>query len=278
MKPVVVVGAGLAGLTVAKALKAPVIEKSRGVGGRVATRRIDDQRFDHGLPYWPRNPYANRLARDLSFPSGLTSIAKQLAEGLEIYLEERVIKIDKLDGGWKLVTDKNNSYEAQKVIITAPVPQALELLDKSGIGHRPEWEVPYYKSLVGLYRLSLGSQDKNHMWDEHEIILQREKGLCSDGVVLLASPAFSDLHFEKSDEEILKLLTELLTKKLGKRTIKHAELKKWRYSMSKQVSMRPYCEASPGLFLCGDGFLFSGVEGALASAETLLKEKFSVII
>lgn len=53
---VVIVGAGIAGLTLARELRARgheplVLERARGVGGRCATRRIDGQPVDHGLGF-----------------------------------------------------------------------------------------------------------------------------------------------------------------------------------------------------------------------------------
>jgi renalase len=53
---VVVVGAGISGLALARELRsrgrAPlVLERARGVGGRCATRRIDGQPVDHGLAF-----------------------------------------------------------------------------------------------------------------------------------------------------------------------------------------------------------------------------------
>ena len=51
----VVVGAGLAGLTAAQALTDAfdviVLDKGRGFGGRMATRRIGDATFDHGAQF-----------------------------------------------------------------------------------------------------------------------------------------------------------------------------------------------------------------------------------
>ena len=52
-----VVGAGLAGLAAARALVAAdravdLFEKSRGTGGRVATRRALGTTFDHGAQYF----------------------------------------------------------------------------------------------------------------------------------------------------------------------------------------------------------------------------------
>ena len=51
-----IVGAGIAGLACARALEAAgadvtVFDKGRGVGGRIATRRLDGMSFDHGAQF-----------------------------------------------------------------------------------------------------------------------------------------------------------------------------------------------------------------------------------
>lgn len=56
MFDVAIIGAGLAGLTCAQQLhqagySVVIVEKSRGVGGRVATRRLHDTCADHGVRY-----------------------------------------------------------------------------------------------------------------------------------------------------------------------------------------------------------------------------------
>ena len=52
---VVVVGAGIAGLVAARELSSKhevvVVDKGRGVGGRLATRRAGDASFDHGAQF-----------------------------------------------------------------------------------------------------------------------------------------------------------------------------------------------------------------------------------
>ncbi len=55
--PVVIIGAGMAGLSAARELesrKIPVIvlDKGRGVGGRMATRRGEEAHFDHGAQFF----------------------------------------------------------------------------------------------------------------------------------------------------------------------------------------------------------------------------------
>jgi len=56
MTDIIIIGAGIAGLACARpladaGLHVIIIDKGRGIGGRVATRRADDLRFDHGAPY-----------------------------------------------------------------------------------------------------------------------------------------------------------------------------------------------------------------------------------
>ncbi|MCG8348087.1 MAG: FAD-dependent oxidoreductase, partial [Chloroflexales bacterium] len=55
-KQIAIVGAGMSGLAAARllaqnGLRCTIYEKSRGVGGRAATRRVDDCIFDHGAQY-----------------------------------------------------------------------------------------------------------------------------------------------------------------------------------------------------------------------------------
>ena len=56
MKRIAIVGAGLSGLVLARCLcgvaKVTIFEKSRGVGGRMATRYADGYEFDHGAQFF----------------------------------------------------------------------------------------------------------------------------------------------------------------------------------------------------------------------------------
>ncbi|MCT7962166.1 FAD-dependent oxidoreductase [Laspinema sp. D1] len=69
---IAVIGAGIAGLTAAQSLRSlgqtvVVLEKSRGVGGRVATRRLYDTQADFGAPFLdPRERLSQQLVQVLS--------------------------------------------------------------------------------------------------------------------------------------------------------------------------------------------------------------------
>lgn len=71
MEDVVVIGAGLAGITCAKHLqeqgqRVVLLEKSRGVGGRIATRRLQGSIADHGAKYLEKQgSYSSELVEQL---------------------------------------------------------------------------------------------------------------------------------------------------------------------------------------------------------------------
>jgi renalase len=171
---VAVIGAGLAGLTCAQELRQAgysvvVIEKSRGVGGRVATRRLEGTVADHGVRYLhAQGPHSQQLITNLCAmahktlqlwtdrvyewdqnglsavpqscyiaPGGMNGVGKSLAEGLEIWLNRRVENLTPLAKNWLLRLEAMNNVEtttplelnAKVVVMAIPAPQASILLN-----------------------------------------------------------------------------------------------------------------------------------------------------
>jgi predicted NAD/FAD-dependent oxidoreductase len=167
MFDVAIIGAGVAGLTVGQQLRQAgyrvvVVEKSRGVGGRVATRRLHDTRADHGLRYLEeKGEFLQGLVKILSdrqilklwtdkiflspdsqistncyvAPEGMSAVAKFLATGLEVWLNHRVESISLINQDcWQLnfaaINDElPESLLAKAVVVAIPAPQALMLLE-----------------------------------------------------------------------------------------------------------------------------------------------------
>jgi photolyase PhrII len=172
---VAVVGAGLSGLACARALadhghRVRVFDKSRGVGGRMSTRRAEELRYDHGAQYftvrvarfarWVESwrqaglvqLWQGRIAvlengsaalkdptteRFVSVP-GMSALCKHLAENVEIAPRTRVTQLLPGEAGgrrgprWRLEAEDGSDLGSfDAVVVTAPAPQTAELLEAS---------------------------------------------------------------------------------------------------------------------------------------------------
>ncbi len=176
---IAIVGAGVAGLACARNLaiqghELTIFEKSRGPGGRCATRRIGDFVFDSGATsIAPRglaleNVLLHELPTDqlhkvqkpvwtmafgrissgdagrgtmprYTYVNGINTLGKLLAEGMNIRLESRIDAIAK-SGDEYIV--QGESF--QVVVLNPPLPQSQILLTSLGdsrelnaVGYRP---------------------------------------------------------------------------------------------------------------------------------------------
>ncbi|MGG6267967.1 NAD(P)/FAD-dependent oxidoreductase [Leptolyngbya sp. AN03gr2] len=160
---IAIVGAGMAGLTCAQMLqqagyKVVVMDKSRGLGGRMATRRLQGTYADHGVCYLkPKSPEFQSLLNQLvdrkvlrvwtetihelnegkiqppskqapcyAASNGITAIAKFMSIGLTLRLNHRVERIEEQDG-WQLYCEAGEVISANAVIVAIPAPQAAML-------------------------------------------------------------------------------------------------------------------------------------------------------
>lgn len=156
MFDVAIIGAGIAGLACAQQLRQAgysvvIVEKSRGVGGRMATRRLGDTCADHGIRYLEAQgkwlPSLIEVLRQRSIlqvwqnqdnqyvaPAGMTAVAKFLSKDLEIWLNRRVEAITPTaENTWHLTLNSPDTtyteLTAKAIILAIPAPQALTLLD-----------------------------------------------------------------------------------------------------------------------------------------------------
>jgi len=188
---IAIIGAGLAGLVAANKLAGhhPVqlFDKSRGVSGRVATRRADPYSFDHGAQYitaesaafraflgdmearaviaaWPGvfgdlNAYgftahAPEKTRYVALGK-MNALGKALAAGLDIRLNCPVTHMTRLSGGGVALSGAGGqplgTFDA--VILAIPQPQLLDILKTAGIAADDTLSTVY---LSGCFSLMLG--------------------------------------------------------------------------------------------------------------------------
>jgi hypothetical protein len=173
---VAIVGAGIAGLSAAltlapAGLNVVVVDKARGVGGRMATRRLSGAVLDHGAQFFTVRgeafgalvsdarqhgavvPWCSGFARatapdssvapaDDGHPryrgaTGMTDPPKWLAERLRatsvtLRTNARVTAIA-ADAQVRLALDDGSELVARSCAVTPPVPQALDLFAAGGL-------------------------------------------------------------------------------------------------------------------------------------------------
>lgn len=168
---IAIIGAGLSGLTAANILKKnaniTLFEKSRGVGGRIATRRAEPYFFDHGAQFFKaksaefkgfiqpmieqeviqtwkarfvefeNKKIITRRNWDFNYQNyvgtpNMNAIGKYLAQGLKINLETKIKSIKKDQDKWRLIDEKENNFVGYDWLICAiPSQQAVDLIPNS---------------------------------------------------------------------------------------------------------------------------------------------------
>jgi predicted NAD/FAD-dependent oxidoreductase len=278
------------------------LEKSRGVGGRLATRRTANGKFDHGAQFYSLKPPLRSLherwreknlvrrwfekneTTRFASPAGMTALAKDLATELDVRLDTRVTSVRSATRGWQLELESGVRWTGRTVVLTCPLPQALELLQAGGVGFDPALStVPYAMALVALYEGVRGavllSEPDGYGEGLRPAVAsvsdQSRKGLSLDGasgqrnLTVVMAPEFSAQYFAQTDAEALDAIRrELLAFDPGFGADTES-LKRWRYAHPLTIWPTPFAELAPGLYLAGDAFGGASLNGAATSARAL---------
>lgn len=182
--PMVIVGAGIAGLSCARALVARgkdvlVLDRARGVGGRCATRRFEEQPVDFGvaflhgrdpaflealaavdatpLPGWPAEIHgAGRPCqpeafspdeRRLAFAEGVNVFPRHLARGLHVRTDARVTSASFDGGAVHLAIEGAAPIVARTVVFALAGEQTAQLLSSMDDDRR---ELAAARALLGM--------------------------------------------------------------------------------------------------------------------------------
>jgi len=303
MPTTLVIGAGMAGLTAARELTkqghtVTVLDKGRGVGGRMATRRIDRSRIDHGAQsFTAQSPFFQSLVEELltegvagiapissqgDVPlhyighNGMSAIAKYMAQSLHVITGERVIKIDKRtgtsDNGWRVMNESGTTYEADNLLITIPAPQALTLLQDSDIGP-DEVKIAALESIQysPCITVMVVLGDQSYMKEKEcmqfnlgpiaTITDNHQKGISPDqtSITIQAGPEFSQTHFDDDLITVGHALIDLVPQLIPAADILTYQVHRWRYSMADVRYPEPFLAANtPAPLLFGGDGFGSG--------------------
>jgi renalase len=319
---VCILGAGISGLTARRFLKdhghhVMLFEKSRGVGGRMSTRRGENYLADLGAQFSSvRNPaWAKILTNSAQplikikilesdqyqryiHPLGMSSMTKLLLSDQEkvraddVFLGERIQKIH-FNSGFEILTDADRQVRARILIMTAPVPQSLALLDDCGkIAFGKEFnplrQIEYDPCLAVVALLKNGDslESPGILKDPSPklagIYDQKAKGLKSEKSVFVvhASAEWSRDLWQNDDISVSKQIWEETRRTLGRESmdleVAELNLHRWRYCQPMTIYPSPCFifqfpksltsfSSTSALLFAGDAFGQSSVDGAMSS-------------
>ncbi len=297
-----------------------VIDKGRSVGGRLATRRIDGAVLDHGAQFfttrsdeltseiepWLADGLVQEWCRGFGptpdgYPrycvrGGMNQLAKRIAadfEGLVVDGEplvtiatgQRVDSITAEDDSFTLTYEDAAQAPTQgsSVVVTAPVPQALDLFDRGGLVIDAQINEGIrnlrYHAVVGLLAVvgstpDLGPAGARQTPDDPDFTFvanNESKGISPvPAVTFHAAHALSSKLFEKEDDEIAEILVPKAQAVLGSTPITSYQVKKWRYAGPTEPwpDRTAVITEQPGLVvMAGDAFGGAKVEGAYLSGR-----------
>jgi len=312
----IVVGAGISGLLCATELKRAgrsvrLLDKGRGLGGRMATRRMGGARLDHGAQFFTVRDERFRRYVDEWLEAGvirewfgggdeagedhpryrgvrgMTDAPKHLAADLDVRNSEKVVDLAREVDRWILRCESGAIHRAQQLVLTCPLPQALQLLDTTGLNYAGEdlnrlRAVRYEKGLATLAILDGPSglaEPGGQKLDRAPLVWiadNQMKGISPEvpAVTLHADAAFAETHWDSPDAVRGELMLDAARDLIRSEVL---EFSCHRWGFTKPINPWPepfYRNEALDLTLAGDAFGGPRVEGAalsgLRAAEAIL--------
>lgn len=302
-----IVGAGMAGLACADALKhaghsVSVFDKGRHAGGRMSTRRVPtslgEAAIDHGAQYFTaRDPdFAQLVAtwHDLGIAvpwplagldawvgvPGMNSIIEKMASAHAVTWGQHVTGMTRRNDEWWLSGKSAEIGPFDAAVLAIPAEQAAAMLSlhdfsmaRTAMMARSQ---PCWASMFVFDR----------PLDDLPVVI-RNRGVISwaarnsakpgrrdpEAWVVQASGSWSLAHLEASPEFVSELLYEALSEAMGRPLPQPASAvsHRWRYALSAGTGDGALWNPTIGLGVCGDWLIGPRVECAWLSGQVLAK-------
>lgn len=306
---IIIIGAGISGVTLAQHLTAAgkptlVLDKGRGVGGRMSTRRRDGVRYDHGAQFITVRDervqkmfaqlIADGVAREWFRGSsdglprycgvhGMSSIVAAVAVGSDVRTSMEVTSLEHDGTSWTVRCADGSNFTANTVVSSAPVPQTAQLLSNGNVAlnehvHTVLASITYERCIASLVRTTsphdvraVAHPDVAYVGDNYD------KGISeSPAYTIHATPEFSERMWDADRREVAKHLAACV---FGDALVEVTDIDvhAWKFSRPVTTTETTFLRAvdHPPLIVIGDAFGGSRVEGAIISAldaaEDILK-------
>lgn len=314
---IAVVGAGIAGISAARRLAAAqaapkLFEKARRPGGRVSTRRAQDFAFDHGAQYftchdpafelivshWCRRGIAARwdapivtltngvqgesrgeAVRCVGVP-GMSALARDLAADLDVACDQRIERIERAAGRWRLISDAGRIFDGfDAVVLATPAPQAVPLL--ASLPRFAERvaavEMQACHAAMVAFAEPLGVDFGGAFVTDSPLAWIARNGskpgrAIGECWVLQTTPQWSTAHLDVAPDAIAVALLEALGAALGRRlpTPMHCASHRWLFARSATPLGVPFLwDPDARVGVCGDWTFGGRIESAFLSGEQL---------
>lgn len=295
---IAIIGAGFSGCNLYNKLKEKyeditIFEKSRGIGGRLSTKYIDDKFIDHGtstlipitddLKFFCLDLAKNGVLKakyDEFLPKdGINKICKFLIDEKDLIKNTKIIKVVNIDNKWSLEDEKHKIYDNFDLLfITIPAPQILQMQIELPNDFKEKVSKLKYDSIFSLilYTNKELKLDENRLYENPDIknIINNSKKYLYENFssyVIHSTKEFANCVNKKTKEEICEIFLDNFddeTKEIFEEftTIPHL----WKYAFAKNSLDMPYfLNDNKNLGICGDYFNHSNIEAALLSSELL---------
>lgn len=293
-------GATCGRLLAAEGIEATLIDKGRGAGGRLSTRRSPVGRFDHGCPgftathpdflaevrKWHKEgivaPWPDPNENQFVGVPGMNDLIKFLLRGLDPLFGVRIAPFRAVATPWPLrTTCCELLLEADWVVSAVPAEQAAELLSVASpklanaaaqVSSRAQWTV------MAAWDSPLDIGDDMIAFENGPIataIREKSKPGRAGGErwILTASQAYTDNHLECEKYRIINDLTSYF--QLLHKTEKPAFTDAHRWRFAQPIALNPlgsFIDKTAKVAICGDWCLGDSVEAAwLSGRETALQ-------
>jgi renalase len=281
-------------------LAVTIFEKSRGFGGRMATRRVGDLQFDHGAQYFTAkgSAFSDRVrhwcetgtaaewtpGRFVGAPR-MSAPGRALSEGHLCITGVQVSRLQRGPQGWAVHDEagmvaarENGFYDA--VLLAVPAPQAIPLAASAGID-LPGLSQARYAPCIALmiaFAVETPCPGASQQLLDDEVIAWLAQDWTKPGrsayartFVAHASAAWSRKYLEKAPEDLRAALYPRFREVTGISAAPiYSVAHRWRYALVEQESGLPCLfneEAMLGA--CGDWCLGPRVECAFDSGRAL---------